>query len=209
MRCEIPGGSPAAVYLEYHGDAGSVDRAVGDMAKILVAHGGERDSMWAGSSDEDIANFKQIKHMHPEVLNGLVAEQQRKDPRIHKLGTDLAVPDDRADELMALYRSGLGENGFEYQMFGHLGDNNVHVNIIPHSFEQYEAGRRLHLEWARAAVKMGGTVSAEHGIGKMKKALLKEMYSPGEIDQMAEVKRCFDPAFLLNPGNIFDPPQAT
>ena len=52
-------------------------------------------------------------------------------------------------------------------------------------------------------------VSAEHGIGKMKKSLLKEMYDPREIDQMVEVKRCFDPDFLLNAGNIFDAPQAT
>ena len=54
-----------------------------------------------------------------------------------------------------------------------------------------------------STVKMGGTVSAEHGIGRMKKALLKEMYSEKDINQMMELKRCFDPD-LLNPGDIFD-----
>ena len=209
-RCEIPAGSPAAVYLEYHGgDTDSVDWAVRDMAEILAAHGGYTDLVWTGSSPEDIANFKQIKHIHPELINGLVAEQQQTDPRIHKLGTDLAVPDDRHDDLMALYRAGLDGGGFDYQIFGHLGDSNLHVNIIPRGFEEYEAGRRLQFEWARAAVEMGGTVSAEHGIGKIKKPLLKEMYRPQDVEQMVEVKRCFDPDFLLSPGNIFDAPSAT
>ncbi|KKL49252.1 hypothetical protein LCGC14_2317380, partial [marine sediment metagenome] len=95
MRCDIPGGTPSAIYVEYHGpDADSIGQAVGEMAEIMASHGGDRGAVWTGSSVEDIANFKQIRHVLPELVNGLVGEQQRIEPRICKLGTDLAVPDE-------------------------------------------------------------------------------------------------------------------
>ena len=52
---------------------------------------------------------------------------------------------------------------------------------------------------------MGGTVSAEHGIGKLKRDLLLEMYGPAAIEEMKRLKRVFDPQFLLNRGNLFLP----
>ena len=75
--------------------------------------------------------------------------------------------------------------------------------MIPGSREEYERGMKLHREWARAAVAMGGTVTAEHGIGKLKTALLEEMYGQDGIAQMLRVKNLFDPDNLLNRGNLF------
>ena len=51
---------------------------------------------------------------------------------------------------------------------------------------------------------MGGTISAEHGVGKLKKELLEVMFSSNQIQQMRRVKRYFDPEGMINPGNIFD-----
>jgi FAD/FMN-containing dehydrogenase len=58
--------------------------------------------------------------------------------------------------------------------------------------------------FAEKAVAFGGSVSAEHGIGKLKAKFLKTMFSPAEIEQMRTVKRALDPSLLLNPGNIFE-----
>jgi len=77
------------------------------------------------------------------------------------------------------------------------------VNIIPNTMEEYKRGKDLYLEWAHAVVKMGGTVSAEHGVGKLKTALLREMYGDKGIGEMRETKRLFDPGNLLGPGNLF------
>ncbi len=99
----------------------------------------------------------------------------------------------------------LDRGGFESVIFGHLGQNNLHVNILPRDLAEYQAGRRLYLDWARLAVRIGGTVSAEHGIGKVKRAMLEVMFPPESIDEMRQVKRCFDPDGLLNRGNIFEP----
>jgi D-lactate dehydrogenase (cytochrome) len=69
--------------------------------------------------------------------------------------------------------------------------------------EEYDAGRALYLDWARRVVALGGSVSAEHGIGKLKTAMLALMYGEDGIAQMRGVKRCFDPHGRLNIGNLF------
>jgi D-lactate dehydrogenase (cytochrome) len=81
----------------------------------------------------------------------------------------------------------------------------VHVNIIPGSRSDYEAGRGLHRQWAGTVVGLGGTISAEHGVGKLKRELLELMYGALCIQQMRDLKRCFDPGFLLGRATMFDP----
>ena len=102
-----------------------------------------------------------------------------------------------------MYRVGLNRTGLEFVIFGHIGNNHVHVNILPRSLEDYNRGKDLYLEWARRVIALGGTVSAEHGIGKFKVALLREMLGEEGIRQMRDVKRVFDPSGLLNQGNLF------
>ena len=67
------------------------------------------------------------------------------------------------------------------------------VNILPASGEEAERAKALIIEFARQAVQLGGTVSAEHGLGKRKANLLAMQYTVGEIEAMRSVKRRFDP----------------
>jgi len=62
----------------------------------------------------------------------------------------------------------------------------------------------LYQMFAEKAVAFGGSVSAEHGIGKLKAKFLKAMFSPADIEEMRAVKKALDPNLLLNPGNIFE-----
>jgi FAD/FMN-containing dehydrogenase len=59
-------------------------------------------------------------------------------------------------------------------------------------------------EFARQAVGLGGTVSAEHGLGKRKRHLLSIQYTPSEIEMMKRVKRVLDPDWILGPGTLFE-----
>jgi len=123
-----------------------------------------------------------------------------------KLGSDYAVPLSRNREMLAYYQAELIEHELEYVIFGHIGDAHVHVNILPRSPAEFEAGQRLMLHFARHAVSLGGTVSAEHGLGKRKAHLLALQYAPEQIESMKEVKRRVDPQWLLNRGNLFASP---
>jgi D-lactate dehydrogenase (cytochrome) len=59
------------------------------------------------------------------------------------------------------------------------------------------------MRFIRRAVSVGGTVSAEHGVGKLKRDYLRELYGDEHLRQMAALKRAFDPACVLGRGNIF------
>ncbi len=122
-----------------------------------------------------------------------------------KFSTDFAVPLDRYRELHARYKKRCEEVlPRAFTIFGHVGDANNHVNLLPQTPEQARNGEELMREFAGVVIAMGGTVAAEHGIGKTKTDLLKLMYSAQEIESMRAVKRRLDPDWLLGQGTLFD-----
>jgi FAD/FMN-containing dehydrogenase len=104
---------------------------------------------------------------------------------------------------MAYYRRRLDQEfPGRYVLFGHIGDAHVHANIFSSPKNPQHATGVL-LELARKAVELGGTVSAEHGLGKRKAHLLKLQYTPEQIDAMKAVKRRLDPKGILGRGTLF------
>ena len=119
------------------------------------------------------------------------------------MGTDYAVPVARHRDMLAHYRAGLAEFPGDAVVYGHVGDGHLHVNMMPsNDFEKEQAWGLMHT-WAASAVALGGTVGAEHGLGKRKRHLLELMYSASEIEAMRAVKRRLDPGWILGRGNLF------
>lgn len=200
---DIPGGADAAVYVEYHGDGESpVEQAVLEMSATLEACGGDAGDTWLASDPRELERLKAFRHAVPEAVNVVIDERRKREPRLTKLGTDLAVPDEALGRVMEMYVRDLQALGLEFAVFGHIGDNHLHVNILPSNMREYEAGRNVYRRWAREAAAMGGTVSAEHGIGKLKREFLREMFGDRAVDEMRAVKRLFDPDGRLNRGNL-------
>ncbi len=200
----LPAEWRAAIYIEYHGDdKDAIETAVMGASEIMTAHNAHDDATWLASEQKEMERLKGFRHAVPEAVNLLIDERRKKHPSLTKLGTDLAVPDDRLDEVMKLYHDGLAVENLEYVIFGHIGDNHVHVNILPNDMAEYERGGRLYQDWAKAVVGMGGTVSGEHGIGNLKKHMLKAMYGEEGIRQMQKLKALFDPEGILNRDNLF------
>jgi D-lactate dehydrogenase (cytochrome) len=201
---DLPESSHTAVYVEYHGDdEDAVADAVMAACDVLTALGGDEDATWVASDERERERLAAFRHATPEAVNLLIDERRKAEPSLTKLGTDMSVPDEHLERVMALYNNGLADAGLEAVIFGHIGDNHVHVNILPRTFEDYAKGKALYLAWAREVVEMGGSVSAEHGIGKLKPAMLKLMAGEDGIERMRALKRLFDPAETLNPGNLF------
>ena len=139
----------------------------------------------------------------PETVNAIIARRKAEVQEIHKVGTDMAVPPQRLGEVIALYRDRLEASGLEYLIFGHIGDSHLHVNILPRSEQELADAMELYGEFARRVVAMGGSVSAEHGIGRLKKAFLLLQYGPEKLQEMRAVKQALDPRGMLNPGVLF------
>jgi FAD/FMN-containing dehydrogenase len=124
-----------------------------------------------------------------------------------KMHSDYAVPLERNREMLAYYRTRLeAEFPDRYVIFGHIGDAHVHVNIFPDGSLRGDQAKAtaLLVEFARHAVELGGTVSAEHGVGKRKARLLELQYTPGELRAMQAVKLRLDPQGLLGRGTLWN-----
>ncbi len=199
----IPESAKAALFIEMSFDPHQEDSDYSILEEVINGCGGSLERSWAGYESRELDRFKVFRHMVPETINGIIAERKKLYPRIHKLGTDMAVPDGHMREMWDLYRSSCEELKLEWCAFGHIGNNHIHVNILPRNLEELDKGLQLYGIFAQRSVELGGSVSAEHGIGKIKAKFLKVMFTPEQIDQMRRVKKALDPQGLLNPNDIF------
>jgi len=140
------------------------------------------------------------------VMREGISESLANTGLLHK--HDISLPIHRLQEFIETWSADLTQNypGLKPYIFGHIGDGNLHVNLMkPEGMEVPEfrslcakADQNM-FTWIQ---KFEGSVSAEHGIGLLKKHLLKYTRSEREIELMRSMKKVFDPAGLLNPGKI-------
>src|SRR5713226_740818 len=105
------------------------------------------EDSWFAASDQDRERFRRFRHALPELVNDTMRRRG-----FLKLGSDYAVPLDRNREMLAHYHARLREQALDYVIFGHIGDAHVHVNILPKSQAEFDAGKDLMLHFARHAV---------------------------------------------------------
>ncbi|MBD3159487.1 MAG: FAD-binding protein [Candidatus Lokiarchaeota archaeon] len=197
----------AVVFFEFAYAEEEMEEKVMALEEILNKHGSSSESSWAGLDYRELEKMKTVRHFVPESVNSMIAMRKARYEKVHKIGTDMAVPDEALREYLAFYREVLEEQGMEYVIFGHIGDNHLHVNMIPRNNEEVEQGMENYRLFAERAVELGGTVAAEHGIGKLKRQFLEIMYGEEGISEMQAVKKALDPKWLLNQGNMVSIPE--
>ncbi len=194
----LPSGHEAVVFFEEEVTADREDRYLEEWDSILQEYGVLAGDVWTADTPQKEKELKEIRHGIPSIVNEIVARTG-----FAKAGTDIAVPDEHFDEMFWYYRNTLKASGIEHLIFGHIGDNHLHVNMLPKSDKEYEIVKEIYFDFVKKSLSLGGTVSAEHGIGKTKHKFLAEMFGKESINEMIRVKKLFDPALVLGRGNIF------
>jgi glycolate oxidase len=118
---------------------------------------------------------------------------------------DVGVPRGRVPELLVAIQAAADRHGVRVATFGHAGDGNLHPNFVfahddPRAAELTETVRD---EIFAAALAMGGTVTAEHGIGLSRREALVDQVGSDAIDVMRAIKAAIDPLGIMNPGRVF------
>ncbi len=119
---------------------------------------------------------------------------------------DTVVPRAELPELLAIIKQIGFEYGFKSVCYGHAGDGNLHVNIVKGDMSDEDWDNKLTLgirKLFEAVIKMGGTISGEHGIGLVQKGYMDIAFSQVQLDLMKQIKHVFDPNGIMNPGKIF------
>lgn len=195
---DIPTQAKAALFIEQN-LASTEDSEIDAWTTRLHEQGAFEDESWFGFSAADRDRFREFRHTLPVTVVDTVRRQG-----FPKFGTDFAVPLEHETALHTYYKARCEETlPGQYTIFGHVGDANNHVNLLPANREQANRGEALIHEFAEFIVTHKGTIAAEHGVGKAKIDLLAMMYPGSEIAAMKSVKRWLDPQWLLGRDTIF------
>ena len=119
-----------------------------------------------------------------------------------KLAEDIAVPVDRLAAAIGGSAEIGARHGLETMSWGHAGDGNLHTSFLvaPESRAEHLRAEAACEELFDLALRLGGTVTGEHGVGLLKRSHLADQLGPAGQRLNAEIKRAFDPKGLLNPG---------
>jgi len=194
----VPLGAAGAVFFEQETSAETEDGLLAAWLALVERHGALADDSWFGTNEHDRAEMRAFRHALPVMVNEWLARHGQR-----KVSTDMAVPDEAFPEMLRFYKETLRAGRLQYVIFGHVGDNHVHVNILPRDDAEAAAAREVYSRFVGRAVRLGGTISAEHGVGKLKREYLRALYGERHLREMAALKRAFDPACVLGRGNIF------
>jgi D-lactate dehydrogenase (cytochrome) len=193
----IPTEAVGAIFFEQETDESNEESVLNQWLTLLDQHHALADS-WFATNEQDQAKLREFRHQLPVLMNEWFSHYKQR-----KVSTDMAVPDEAFPGLFDLYKTTLQSSGLRYTVFGHIGDNHVHVNILPRDDSEAARARELYVDFLKYAASVGGTLSAEHGVGKLKRDYLRLFYNDDQLRQMASLKNALDPNGILGRGNIF------
>lgn len=193
----VPGNATAAIFFEQE-VSGDEDALVEKWLNIISRHNASLDDTWVAMNEKEAEGFTELRHSIPESVNEIVKRRG-----FQKLSTDISVPPNGLGEMMDFYVHTLKNIKIDHIIFGHIGECHVHVNILPRSEEEFRKGKEACESFVMKGVSLGGSISAEHGVGKTRHKYLEMMYGAHGVLEMARLKKALDPNWILGPDNIF------
>jgi FAD/FMN-containing dehydrogenase len=194
-------GAGALVYVEQAVAAGS-EVPLDEWLALGQEFGAAEDDVSVYEGDAALRDARRIRHSVPATMNERGARSRSAGGR--KVSTDWAVPFRQLKEAISAARRFASEASIEQAViYGHAGNGHPHQNFIAR--DATELARIEHVVDAtlRHVVALGGTVAAEHGIGKIKRRWLSLQLTPLQLSVMGAIKCELDPGALLAPGNLF------
>ncbi len=199
MHLDLPLDVEAILIIEADGmDEESVIKEIETIASICHATGA-REVEVAQSEEERARLWSARRAISPSLA--------RRAP--NKLGEDISVPRSAIPEAVAAIKEISRQHEIPIAIFGHAGDGNLHPNILFDKRDpaQVDRMKRAAADIFEVSVRLGGTLSGEHGVGSLKLPYLEKDIGPISIDVMSGIKKALDPKNILNPGKVVPGPR--
>ena len=191
----------AMVYVEEEAGIGSDGENILDRWIAIAEEFGADEDARVFQGEAQLRHARKMRHNVPATMNERGGRHREGGGR--KVSTDWAVPYARLGEMVALARKITRDAGLEQAViYGHAGNGHPHQNFIARDAGELAAIQKVIEEILGSVVAAGGTVAAEHGIGKLKRKWVGMQMSALQIAVMRAVKQELDPLHLLAPGNI-------
>ena len=190
----------ALIYTELAGDD-SDEPPLDAWLALASAHHASEDDIRVYEGESALRDARRLRHAVPATMHERAAPHRANGGR--RISTDWAVPYHRLGDALAASRQAVESRGLSQPVtFGHAGNGHPHQNFIARDSAELERITDAVSETLRAVLGLGGTVAAEHGIGKIKSRWLPLQMSATQQAMMRAIKRELDPLNLLARGNI-------
>lgn len=198
----VPKDAGAAIFFEEEIEPGQAAVRLEAWEPLITKHGGKLDTTLVAQSTAEKKELRRLRHMIPTEMNERGQRATGKGGR--RVSTDFAVPLRQLPNLMERCFRLMDErfDGFTVA-YGHVGNGHPHFNLLAEDRDALVRAEETVQEMVRGALSMGGTLSAEHGIGKVKVPFFEALYPRWIRDSMRVVKETLDPRRILAPGNLF------
>lgn len=192
----------AIVYTEDAGDhAHDTDAALDAWLALAELHQAMTGDIRVYDGEAALADARRLRHAVPSTMNERGARYRSQGGR--KVSTDWAVPYRSLASALEMAHALADAAGIERSVtYGHAGNGHPHQNFIARDADELVRLERVLYATLTRVVQMGGTVAAEHGIGKLKRKWLPLQLSQVQQDVMRSLKHTLDPHGLLAPGNV-------
>jgi FAD/FMN-containing dehydrogenase len=188
-----------AIWFEQEYSKEFEDEIMAEWYELIKSNTCLADSTWFAMNDKEHENLKEFRHELPlQIYENLTNNSQQK------VGLDTAVPDESFPILFNYYLENFPNLNLQYVVFGHIGNSHLHANIFCQNDDEYKKAVLFYNKCIDLTLSLNGTVSAEHGIGKLKKKYLLKMYGINSVNSMKQIKMLFDTKYLLGVGTMFD-----
>lgn len=203
----VPADARAAIFFEEEAAPEGTLAALERWSEAITNAEGMVDATIVATSRAEQTELRKLRHAVPSGMNDRGTQAVKLGGR--KIGTDFAVPLENLLPVMEeAYRIAREQFGGLVVGYGHVGNGHPHYNLLAENPEALARGTRAATAMARRAIAAGGTLAAEHGVGKVKVPLYRELYPDWLYQAMLAVKRSLDPRGILSPGNLFESPGA-
>ena len=218
----VPKDAACAIILEQGASDSNLDVVIEYWNQVF--HKLDISDQSVAQTRSEIKNHKKLRHSVPETINRMCIENGQS-----KLGTDYCVPIIYTQDVFKMaFALGVEFEEFQaksqekhkkpknkaekfgYAIWAHIGDSHIHLNFIPRTKQETIFAKKLMVKFMKWVVKVGGSVAAEHGLGKKKfqgVSPLYYQYGKQGIEEIRKLKHILDPHFLLNRGNLVDMPD--
>ncbi len=195
---QIPADAKASVWFEQETNRQNDEKLFNEWALLIAKYKGNTETAWFAFSEKDKRKLEEFRHSVSAKANEFIAKK-----KVKKLGTDVAVPDNKFRGFYYECRSLVVNSGLKFIAYGHFGNSHLHLNMLPSYEEEYIRGKEIYGQICQKAINLNGTISAEHGVGKLKTEYLEMMYGKENIKKMKEIKKILDPNLILGRGTLF------
>jgi FAD/FMN-containing dehydrogenase len=195
----LPDGGAAMIYVEEEvGD--DLDMTLGRWSELIESISPDFDPV-VFDGEASLREARKIRHSIPATMNE--RGSRHRDAGGRKVSTDWAVPYHKLAEAVRTARALARERGVEQSVvYGHAGNGHPHQNFIARHAKELATIEQVVEQTLKRVLELGGTVAAEHGIGKIKRRWLPLQMNGLQIAMMTAAKRELDPLGILAPGNI-------